>query len=66
MDISCPIHIIHPELDEVCPISGSYELVSLIGANAKMEILPGAGHSMSQPESLAFWKTSLKQFLQNT
>jgi len=56
-----PIHVLHPELDDICPLSGSEKLSSLSGCT--LEVLPGASHSMSDAAALACWKTSLTQFL---
>jgi pimeloyl-ACP methyl ester carboxylesterase len=37
-----PIHVLHPELDDICPLSGSEKLSSLSGCT--LEVLPGASH----------------------
>ena len=60
--VKCPVHILHPENDELCPVDGSRSLEKSI-KNAKLEILPGAKHSMSAPEDLEYFEKSLKSFL---
>lgn len=63
LDIDCHVHILHPELDELCPMSGSHKLVDAIGSDkAKLEILTGAKHSMSMPSDLEAFERSLLAF----
>ena len=62
LDLKCPVYILHPEHDELCPIEGSTKLVESIGQNAKLEILNGAKHSMSAPEDLEVFEKSLSSF----
>ena len=62
LPISCPVHILHPELDELCPVEGSHKLVEAIESGATLEILRGAKHSMSMPGDLEVLESSLKAF----
>jgi len=63
LKIKCPVHILHPENDELCPISGSEELVNFIGKNSNLEILKNATHTMKEENDLLQFKTSLCDFL---
>ena len=64
-DLKCPVYILHPEYDELCPIEGSKKLVESIGKNVELEILNGAKHSMSASEDLEVFEKSLSLFYQN-
>ena len=65
LDLKCPVYILHPEYDELCPIEGSKKLVESIGKNVELEILNGAKHSMSASEDLEVFEKSLSLFYQN-
>ena len=67
-EINCPTHILHPENDELCPVQGSVDLTEKIiqGAGAKLEILPGATHTMSSESDLLYWKKSFSQFYEKS
>ncbi|CAG5098587.1 Oidioi.mRNA.OKI2018_I69.XSR.g15800.t1.cds [Oikopleura dioica] len=39
---SIPMHVLHPELDDICPLAGSEKLKEKTGCT--LEILPGATH----------------------
>ena len=67
-EVLCPTHILHPESDELCPLEGSIDLSERIieGTKAKLEILPGATHTMSSESDLTHWKKSYFQFFENS
>merc|ERR1719245_2279254 len=60
--VTCPVHILHPELDELCPIEGSYALKKAIGSNCELQILENASHSMSTETDLQSWREQLIRF----
>jgi len=57
--VSCPVHILHPELDELCPVEGSQALQNAIGSNCELQILENASHSMSTDTDLQRWREQL-------
>ncbi len=60
-DISCPVLIIHGEKDTCVPISQSYKLAKILGAD--VNVIEGADHSYSDPGQYERTKSIMLDFL---